>query len=91
MRILFVFLLFFFPLAAEVEKTLSIIKPDAVKAHHIGDILSIYEKNGLEIVQLRMVHLSPKSRPLFMPFTKTNLFFRSSPILWLLDLLSRLF
>jgi nucleoside-diphosphate kinase len=76
MRTFLVFLLFLFPLAAEVEKTLSIIKPDAVKAHHIGDILSIYEKNGLEIVHLRMVHLSPKESAAFYEVHKDKGFYQ---------------
>ena len=40
------------------ERTLSIIKPDAVKAGHIGDIAGRFEREGLRIVAMRMVHLS---------------------------------
>ncbi|HRD54992.1 MAG TPA: nucleoside-diphosphate kinase [Parachlamydiaceae bacterium] len=39
------------------EQTLSIIKPDAVKNRHIGDIISRFEKNNLKVVALKMVHL----------------------------------
>ena len=37
-----------------MEKTLVLIKPDAVEQNIIGDILCVYEKNGLKIVALKM-------------------------------------
>lgn len=40
------------------ERTLSIIKPDAVKRHLIGTILARFEKAGFHIVSMKMVHLS---------------------------------
>ena len=41
-----------------VERTLSIIKPDAVGKNIIGKIYSRFESNGLQIVASRMLHLS---------------------------------
>ena len=41
-----------------VERTLSIIKPDAVAKNVIGQIYSRFENNGLKIVAARMLHLS---------------------------------
>jgi len=41
-----------------IERTFSIIKPDAVAKNVIGDIVSRFEKNGLRIVAMRMLHLS---------------------------------
>ena len=41
-----------------VERTLSIIKPDAVAKNVIGEIESRFEKAGLRIVAMKMVHLS---------------------------------
>ena len=41
-----------------VERTLSIIKPDAVAKNIIGEIYSRFERNGLKIVASRMLHLS---------------------------------
>ncbi|MFK7977302.1 MAG: nucleoside-diphosphate kinase [Halioglobus sp.] len=41
-----------------VERTLSIIKPDAVGKNVIGKIYSRFESNGLQIVASKMVHLS---------------------------------
>lgn len=40
------------------EKTLSIIKPDAVKKNVIGKIISRFEENGLYIVAAKLIHLS---------------------------------
>ncbi|SHE23279.1 nucleoside-diphosphate kinase [methanotrophic endosymbiont of Bathymodiolus puteoserpentis (Logatchev)] len=41
-----------------VERTFSIVKPDAVAANHIGEIYSRFEKNGLCIVAAKMMQLS---------------------------------
>lgn len=40
------------------ERTLSIIKPDAVAKNVIGEISSRFEKAGLKIVAAKMIHLS---------------------------------
>jgi len=40
-----------------VERTLSIIKPDAVAKNVIGEIVSRFEKAGLNVVAARMLHL----------------------------------
>ncbi|PJD94249.1 MAG: nucleoside-diphosphate kinase [Parachlamydia sp.] len=47
-------------LLAETQKTLSIIKPDAVQAQNIGKILTKFEENGLQIVAMRMIKLTPE-------------------------------
>jgi len=41
-----------------IERTLSIVKPDAVGKNLIGKIYSRFETNGLKIVAARMKHLS---------------------------------
>ena len=41
-----------------IERTLSIIKPDAVSKNHIGDIYNRFEQAGLKIIAARMAHLS---------------------------------
>ena len=41
-----------------VERTLSIIKPDAVEKNVIGQIYSRFEGGGLKVIAARMVHLS---------------------------------
>ena len=43
-----------------IERTISIIKPDAVAKNVIGEIYSRFEKAGLQIVAARMEHLSPE-------------------------------
>ncbi|OOF36442.1 nucleoside-diphosphate kinase [Rodentibacter heidelbergensis] len=40
------------------ERTLSIIKPDAVKRHLIGAILARFEQKGFKIAATKMVHLT---------------------------------
>ncbi len=41
-----------------IERTVSIIKPDAVAKNKIGEILARYEKSGLRIVATKMLRLS---------------------------------
>lgn len=43
-----------------VERTLSIIKPDAVAKNVVGEILTRFEKAGLKVVAAKMLHLSDK-------------------------------
>jgi len=40
------------------QRTLSIIKPDGVKNHHIGHVVAHFEESGLRIAAMKMVHLS---------------------------------
>lgn len=62
-------------LSAEVEQTLSIIKPDGVASHHIGDIISIFEKNHLNIVGLKLVKLTPEQSGKFYEIHKDRPFY----------------
>ncbi|MDD5321397.1 MAG: nucleoside-diphosphate kinase [Methylococcales bacterium] len=41
-----------------IERTFSIIKPDAVAKNIIGEIYSRFEKNGLQIIAAKMLHLT---------------------------------
>ena len=43
-----------------MEKSLVLIKPDAVRAKHIGDIIKIYEEKGLEILAMKMLKMDEK-------------------------------
>ena len=43
-----------------IERTISIIKPDAVARNVIGDIYSRFENAGLKIIAAKMVHLTPE-------------------------------
>ncbi|RLB53965.1 MAG: nucleoside-diphosphate kinase [Deltaproteobacteria bacterium] len=41
-----------------LERTLSIIKPDACRAGHMGEIISRFEREGLRIVAMRLLRLT---------------------------------
>ena len=43
-----------------MEKTLVLIKPDAVAAHHIGDIVKVYEDAGLTIHAMKMMQMTER-------------------------------
>ncbi len=71
-----------------IERTLSIIKPDAIAKNVIGDIIRRFEENGLSVIGTRMTHLTAeqagrfyavhKDRPFFGPLCA---FMSSGPIL----------
>jgi nucleoside-diphosphate kinase len=42
-----------------LERTFAIVKPDAVKDGHIGEIITTIEQSGLRIVGLKMTQLTP--------------------------------
>lgn len=59
-----------------LERTLSIIKPDAVKKNVIGQILARFENAGLRIVAARMKHLSREDAEGFYAVHRERPFFR---------------
>ena len=58
-----------------MEKTLSIIKPDAVERNLIGQIVSIFEKNSLKIHSIKKIILSKKMAEDFYLVHKARPFF----------------
>ncbi|AJC85245.1 nucleoside-diphosphate kinase [Campylobacter peloridis] len=59
-----------------MEKTLSIIKPDAVKKGVIGQILARFENNGLRIAAMKKLQLSQKEAQEFYAIHKDRPFFK---------------
>lgn len=58
-----------------MEKTLSIIKPDAVKKGVIGKILDRFESNGLKIAALKKVQLTKEQAQKFYEIHKDRPFY----------------
>lgn len=58
-----------------VERTLSIIKPDAVAKNVIGQIYARFEQAGLRVVAARMTHLSRQQAEGFYAVHKARPFF----------------
>ena len=58
-----------------IERTISIIKPDAVAKNVIGDIYTRFEKAGLKVVAARMIHLSQEQAEGFYAEHKERPFF----------------
>ena len=60
-----------------VERTLSIIKPDAVAKNVIGEIYTRFEKAGLRVVAARMKHLSRTEAEGFYAVHRERPFFKA--------------
>ena len=58
------------------QRTLSIIKPDAVSKNVIGEINSRFEKSGLRIIAAKMLHLTREQAEGFYAVHKERPFFR---------------
>lgn len=59
-----------------IQKTLSIIKPDAVKKNCIGEITKRFEKSGLKIIAARMEKLTIDQAKKFYGVHKEKAFFK---------------
>lgn len=60
-----------------MEKTLSIIKPDGVGKGVIGEVIRRFEKAGIKILAMKMVHLSKEKAQQFYAVHRDKPFFDS--------------
>jgi len=60
-----------------IQRTLAIIKPDAIAAGHVGDIIKIFEVNQFKIVAARLVNLSKEEAEGFYAVHRGKSFFES--------------
>jgi nucleoside-diphosphate kinase len=58
-----------------LERTLCIVKPDAVEKHRTGAILKLVEEAGFHVVALKMVHLSRQEAEGFYDVHRARPFF----------------
>jgi len=59
-----------------LQRTLSIIKPDGVAGHHIGDIVKKFETNGLKVAAMKMTYLSSQNAGEFYAVHKSRPFYQ---------------
>jgi len=60
-----------------MERTLSIIKPDGVKRGLIGEVVRMLEQNNLDIVAMKMLHMTKKLAEGFYAVHRERPFFES--------------
>ncbi len=60
-----------------MERTLSIIKPDGVKKNIIGEVIKRFEIHGIQIVAMKMIHLTKSQAQDFYAVHKDRPFFDS--------------
>lgn len=58
-----------------VERTLSILKPDTVEKHKIGEVIAHLQSEGLNPVAMRMIHLTQKEAEGFYYVHRERKFF----------------
>ncbi|MBF0459649.1 MAG: nucleoside-diphosphate kinase [Nitrospirae bacterium] len=60
-----------------MERTFSIVKPDGVKKNLIGEVIGRFERQGLTVAALKMLHLTKKEAEGFYAVHKARPFFDS--------------
>lgn len=61
-----------------IERTLAMIKPDAVEKNAIGGIIEMMEKGGLKVIAAKMRRFSRAQAEGFTPFTRNGPFSATS-------------
>lgn len=59
-----------------LEQTLSIVKPDAVEQNQIGNIIEYFERQGLNVVAAKMMHLTSEQAKSFYAAHKDKPFYQ---------------
>jgi len=60
-----------------MDRTLSIIKPDGVKRGLIGEVVKMLEQNNLDIIAMKMLHMTKKQAQGFYAVHRERPFFES--------------
>src|SRR5258708_8537757 len=60
-----------------LQRTLTIIKPDAVAKHGVGDIIEHFEKNGFQILAMKMLEISKHQAQQFYAVHASRPFYNS--------------
>jgi nucleoside-diphosphate kinase len=60
-----------------LQRTLTIVKPDAVKKNAVGDIIEQFEKNGFHILAMKMLEISQHQAQQFYAVHASRPFYRS--------------
>jgi len=60
-----------------MEKTLSIVKPDGVQKHLIGEVIKRFEDRGLRVIGLKMISMDKKEVEGFYAVHRGKPFFES--------------
>jgi nucleoside-diphosphate kinase len=61
----------------DMERTLSIVKPDGVQKHLIGEVIKRFEDHGLRVIGLKMISMSKKEAEGFYAVHRGKPFFES--------------
>jgi nucleoside-diphosphate kinase len=60
-----------------MEKTLTIVKPDGVQKHLIGEVIKRFESHGLKVIALKMISMDKKEAEGFYTVHRGKPFFES--------------
>jgi len=60
-----------------MERTLSIVKPDGIQKHLIGEVIKRFESSGLKVIGLKMISMNKKEAEGFYAVHRGKPFFES--------------